>query len=993
MNGRIDDDLQRLARLYGIQHAYHDAFGQERTASPEALLALLRALGAEVAGPEDVPAATLARRRQLASRLAEPVAVAWEGRLDLPLRLQEGLGEVECRLTLEGGEERRFRLEAAALSSAQTGSDDEAEPRRVLRLPDTLPLGYHLLALKAGRGRAAREAQVLVIAAPRTTYGGEVHRSREWGTFLPLYALSSEGSWGVGDLADLDRLAGWTAGLGGSVVGTLPLFAAFLGAGSDKEGGAGEPFEPSPYGPASRLFWNELFLDLAPGEDGRGGPAAPELERSEEARKLLASAAFQRSLGKLRKAREVDYREAMAAKRRVLELLAGALSDERRAELDAFRKARPELDDYAAFRAATEAHGPWQTWHGQERGERPAGDPAAEAYHCYAQWLTDRRLHDVAGRAREAGTGLYLDLPLGVHPSSYDVWRHRELFVEGMGVGAPPDPFFVRGQSWGFPPVHPERQREAGYVYLRAVLRGLFEVSGMLRIDHVMALHRLFWIPEGLGATEGAYVRYPAEEHYAILCLESHRSRTILVGENLGTVPPYVDQSLGQHGIDRMWVAQFGLTTDPEQPIEPVPEDVLACLDTHDTPTFAGFLEGRDIDRRHRDGLMEPEDEEPERRARREQRRALAAYLKSAGILKSRKKDPDLAAVSRAALEELAGSPARTVLANLEDLWGETEPQNEPGTGAERPNWRRKAKRSFEELSGDEGVTEALGRVDARRRQAARARELARKESRPADPPRPAPLPAPVTGEALGDENPLTEEDLYLFNEGRHFRLYEKLGARPMELGGEPGVHFAVWAPAASEVSVVGDFNGWRGGAHPLGPSPRGGGSGVWQGFLPGLGHGDLYKLHIVSGAADHRVDKADPFAFRSEVPPRTGSIVWSFEGEGRYEWGDEEWLAGRADRHRLEAPISIYEVHLGSWMRKPEEGNRSLTYREVAPLLADHAERHGFTHVELLPVMEHPFYGSWGYQTTGYFAPTAATARRRTSCTWWTTSTSGGSA
>ncbi|HEX6200327.1 MAG TPA: 1,4-alpha-glucan branching protein GlgB [Thermoanaerobaculia bacterium] len=226
-------------------------------------------------------------------------------------------------------------------------------------------------------------------------------------------------------------------------------------------------------------------------------------------------------------------------------------------------------------------------------------------------------------------------------------------------------------------------------------------------------------------------------------------------------------------------------------------------------------------------------------------------------------------------------------------------------------------------------------------------------------------MPASLTGDALAGASPLTDDDLYLFNEGRHFRLYEKLGARPLEVGGEAGVYFAVWAPGASAVSVVGDFNGWRAGAHPLGAR---GASGVWEGFLPGLGPGALYKLQVVSAAGDYRVDKADPFAFRSEEPPRTGSVVWDLD----YEWGDGDWMASRADRHRLESPLALYEVHLGSWMRKPEEGNRSLTYREVAPLLADHALRHGFTHVELLPVMEHPFYGSWGYQTTGYFAPTA---------------------
>jgi 1,4-alpha-glucan branching enzyme len=1005
MNDRPAGSLDELIGLYGIQAAYDDAFGRRREAGPEALFALLRALGAEVAGPDDVPAAIAARRRELASRLVEPVAVAWEGRLDLPVRPPAGRrppAAWECLLSLEEGEERRYRIrpEPGPEPEIEKGAAGGESPH-VLRFPESLPLGYHRLTLRAGRGRAAREARVLVIAAPRTTYGGEIHRSRVWGTFLPLYALETEASWGVGDLADLERLVAWTAGLGGAVVGTLPLFAAFLGAGE-------EPCDPSPYGPASRLFWNELYLDVGRALTGEG-TTLPELERSVEARELLGSSAFEEELAKLRKAREVDYREAMRVRRRLLELLARQLfagggrrgaAAARRKELEAFREEHPELDRYAAFRALTERLGPWQGWEkagsGAGAGRLAAGDAAAlesavaaepgaedaRRYHLYAQWLTHRRLHAVAGRAREeAGTGLYLDLPLGVHPSSYDAWRHPELFVPGVSAGAPPDPFFVQGQDWGFRPAHPERQREEGYGYLRRVLQEVLAVSGMLRIDHVMGLHRLFWVPEGFAATEGAYVRYPAEELYALLCLESHRSRTILVGENLGTVPPTVDQALGRHGVDRMWVAQFGLTGNPERPLEPVPEDVLACLDTHDTPTFPGFLEGRDVDRRLRDGLMEPEEEAGERSARAAAAKALVEHLTAGGRLAKRKK-PGLthvsgAAVSRALLEALAESPARTLLVNLEDLWGETEQQNEPGTGADeidrRPSWRRKARRSFEAFAGDEAVVESLRRVDAGRRQAARARELVRQESRPAEPPRPAPLPAPVTGEALGDANPLTEEDLYLFNEGRHFRLHDKLGAHPMAVGGEPGVHFAAWAPGASAVSVVGDFNGWRGGAHPLAPSPRGGGhSGVWQGFLPGLGHGDLYKLHVVSAASDHRVDKADPFAFRSEVPPRTGSIVWSFEGEGRHEWGDGEWMAGRGARNGIDAPISIYEVHLGSWRRVPEEDGRSLGYREIAPLLADHAASHGFTHVELLPVMEHPFYGSWGYQTTGYFAPTA---------------------
>jgi 1,4-alpha-glucan branching enzyme len=212
----------------------------------------------------------------------------------------------------------------------------------------------------------------------------------------------------------------------------------------------------------------------------------------------------------------------------------------------------------------------------------------------------------------------------------------------------------------------------------------------------------------------------------------------------------------------------------------------------------------------------------------------------------------------------------------------------------------------------------------------------------------------------------ISAEDLYLFNEGTHYRLYERLGAHPaVDESGHPGTSFAVWAPDALAVSVIGDWNGWSKGADPLGAR---GHSGVWEGFIAGLGPGTRYKYHIVSRYRGYRVDKADPFAFHAETPPRQASIVWPLV----YSWGDGDWLAGRAARHSLAAPMSIYEVHLGSWRRVPEEGNRSLSYRELAPLLAEHVRRLGFTHVELLPVMEHPFFGSWGYQGTGFFAPTS---------------------
>ena len=212
----------------------------------------------------------------------------------------------------------------------------------------------------------------------------------------------------------------------------------------------------------------------------------------------------------------------------------------------------------------------------------------------------------------------------------------------------------------------------------------------------------------------------------------------------------------------------------------------------------------------------------------------------------------------------------------------------------------------------------------------------------------------------------LTDHDIYLFKEGNHFGLYEKLGSHAMTVDGAAGTLFAVWAPNASRVSVKGDFNGWNKDSHKL--KVRGDGSGIWEGFIPGTGHGTLYKYHIRSRSNNHEAEKGDPFAFSWETPPRTASLVWDLD----YQWNDGPWMKDRRATNSLSAPYSVYELHPGSWRRAPEEGNRSLTYREMADYLPEYLKDTGFTHVEFMPVMEHPFYGSWGYQVTGFFAPTS---------------------
>jgi len=997
--------LEELARLYGIDRAYHDAFGTHRQVSDATLFRLLRALGVPVSGAKDLAPALDARRHQLAERVVEPVAVAWDGHLELPLRLPESVAAdpepIELTVELEEGDARRWTLnpQPAAYWDRSNRAGREADggvpvaaPTHVIRPPEALPLGYHTLRLSGSLafGPGGRSPDVFLLSAPRRAYGADLGESGvHWGTFLPLYALRTERSWGTGDLSDLEHLVEWTQGAGGSLVGTLPLFSTFLGAGR-------EPFDPSPYAPASRLFWNELFVDPE---------RAPGLDDAPRARKLLASKAFRDQLAALRRADAVEYQEAARVKRQVLAALTeaalGAPGAGRAAtqgavavEIERFRRDRPDAEEYAAFRARTEREGPFHGWSrfpagdGNEAGTK---DEAARRYHLYVQWLADAQVRGVAERAQTggaggpaerasavdpAGRGLYLDLPLGVHGDSYDLWRHPELFATDASAGAPPDPFFAEGQSWGFPPLHPEHQRRDGYRYLRRVLATAMGASGVLRIDHVMSLHRLFWVPAGRPATEGAYVHYPAEELYALMTLESHRHRTVLVGEDLGTVPEVVERSLPEHGIFRMHVLQFALGADEDHAVGEIPDDVLAALDTHDTPTFPAFLDGLDLNRRVEDGQLEADEAERERAGRAGVRRALTRHLTDRGLLEAAGADgTPAAAISRAALELLAESPAPLVLVNLEDLWGETEPQNVPGTGPDtergRGNWRRKATKTLEEMEQDPEVVAVVEKIDTQRETAQTKRTTKKPTNKtPArsDSKHP-PTPTIVNGPALAPHSPITDDDVYLFNEGRHFRLYDRLGARPMEIDGTEGVYFAVWAPSASRVSLIGDFNGWRAGEHPLTPlKPGASSSGIWEGFVPGLGEDALYKFHIVSNDGSYQVDKADPFAVQAEEPPKTGSVVRSLD----YTWGDGDWMARRGEANRLEAPISIYEVHVGSWRRVPEEGNRPLTYREMAPQLAEHVKSHGFTHVELLPIMEHPFYGSWGYQTTGYFAPTS---------------------
>jgi 4-alpha-glucanotransferase len=521
--------------------------------------------------------------------------------------------------------------------------------------------------------------------------------------FLPPYALHSAHSWGSGDFSDLEALADWPAEHGGGVIATLPLLSSFFT----------QPFDPSPYVPASRLFWNAFYIDVL---------RAPGLEECTAARRLPQATTTQALLVDLRTAPLVDYQRQMAVKRQVLETLAEwffTVNGGQHDDLHHYVASRPAVEDYALFQATVERQqAPWPAWSQRLReGIMTPYDAhdRARRYHLYAQWVAQTQMQTFAARSKEKGVRLYLDLPLGVHPHSYDVWRYPSLFIREAAAGAPPDSYHTKGQNWGFPPLHPEAIRWQGYQYFIAFFRHQLRHTGLLRIDHVMELHRLFCIPQGLEARQGIYVRCAAEELYAILNLESHRHQACVVGENLGTVPTYVNSTMARHHLHRMYVVQYELTPSSQGALRRIPRYAVASLNTHDMPPFAAYWEGLDITDRLDQGLLTPAEAEREQAERRVLLDALQRFLHERKLLAA--PTAALPAVMSACLAYLSASPAQVVLVNLEDLWLETQPQNFPGTHAERPNWRHKARYSLETFQHMPQILATLRTINHLRKQ------------------------------------------------------------------------------------------------------------------------------------------------------------------------------------------------------------------------------------------------------------------------------------
>jgi 4-alpha-glucanotransferase len=698
--------IVELARLLGIAAHYTDAFGQGHEVSNETLLALIDAFG--------LPADPMLARQELADweRNAplglDPVYVvhAEATHPELGLRLPTGCREIIWRCQLEGGEERSGRLAAAW---------ERPEERFVMPLPTELPLGYHRLELEA----AGISAQLSLIVAPARCYLPKelAPNARSWGLTCQLYGLRSKRNWGIGDFSDLARLAGAAGSCGATTLGINPLHALF----------ASEPLHCSPYSPSNRIWLDYLYIDVT---------VVPGFVEDETARRLIEEEGFAVTLAAARSAKLADYSAIAACKRPVLEALFRRF---RSRELDANGKASSDLggefrdfqqvsgqslEDFAVFEALHEKNRretggfSWHDWPLPERDPRSRSVNEFAAAHRerveffqYLQWEADRQLAAAAAAGRAAGLacGLYRDLAVGADPNGAEAWADQELVTPGASIGAPPDAFNRAGQNWGLAPVNPIVLRRQGYAPFIASLRANMRHAGVLRVDHVMSLNRLYWIPSGMEAKAGAYLTYPFDDLIRLVALESHRQGCAVIGEDLGTVPAGFRETMGSAAVLSYRVLVFERRQDGSfVPPAEYPPLAAASAATHDMATLKGFWLGHDLSWRRRLHLY-PDADAADAAVieRRRDRHLLLGALVREGLLAPERLGQFLSAdaepaysseLARAILAYLAHSRARLMLVQLEDVVGESEQANLPGTIETHPNWRRRMSCTLEEI-------------------------------------------------------------------------------------------------------------------------------------------------------------------------------------------------------------------------------------------------------------------------------------------------------
>jgi (1->4)-alpha-D-glucan 1-alpha-D-glucosylmutase len=713
---QASESLRQLAQAHGIALAYHDIRGELRQASAATLAGVLAAMGVEAGDDAHNARAQDECTRAQWQRRIDPLVVvrshALPSQVRIRLPVEVAARPLALRIASETGTETVRSIAPPQHGEHGVDGDDCRCLAFDVALDDALPCGYHALEVLAGDAGVARATLAVAPSTchrPRSLQGG----GRAWGTSVQLYGVRSARNWGIGDFTDLAGVVERWGAAGADIVGVNPLHALF----------PHDPEHASPYSPSSRAFVNVLYLDVE---------AIPEFARCAAARRHVASGAFQAALAALRAAPLVDYAGVARAKWPVLEMLhahalseAASTSDGR--AFQAFKDAGGEALRRQALFDALQAHvgehdpGAWG-WTGWPAAYRDPQAPEVAAFatahaqrvdfFAWLQWQCAQQRAQVAKRAGDCGMriGLYTDLAVSIARPGADAWASQDVYAMAASAGAPPDEFNVEGQDWGLPPAIPERLRDTGYASFIAMLRAAMQDAGALRIDHVMGLARLYWVPGGARPSHGAYVRYPFDDLLGLLALESERHRCLVIGEDLGTVPDEVRHAMAANDIFSYRVLLFerdasGAFVAPAA----YPEPALAIASTHDLPTLAGWWEGADIRLRaqaqQKDGAAGVDAALADRV--RDRGRLLDALAREGLLPDGTPQDPASVpaltpALAIAVQVYLARTPSALLVVQPEDVFGVREQANLPGVTTEHPNWRHKLPVALEDQDADE---------------------------------------------------------------------------------------------------------------------------------------------------------------------------------------------------------------------------------------------------------------------------------------------------
>lgn len=718
--------LDRLAQLAGIEDGWWDFFGQWRPVSADTKRAFLTAMGFKVGSEADILASLEALDTRPWRRWLEPVAVfdtTWtEPAVTLTIPASRDKDLVQWTLTDELGAAHNGAFQVDTLPWIEERWLDGALIKRWrLILPALPPVGYHTLRLRAGDGA---EAAMQVIVAPARAHVPAAVDDRDgvWGLATQVYALRTDQDWGVGTYKALADLSAGAARLGAATIGINPLHALF----------PAQPQKFSPYAPSSRRFLNVAYLDVE---------AVPEFKECLEAKRMFASPGFQANLARVRGYPLVEYEDVARLALPMLEVLyrwfrAEHLEpgDARGQDFRAFqREGGRAAELFCTFEALHERfvregqQSYWRQW--PEQFRHPANPAVAQyadanrervEFFWWLQFLADRQLGAAHRAALDNGAsvGLYRDLGVGIAGDGAEAWLEQDNLSLGVSVGAPPDPLALKGQDWGLIPFNPLALREAAYAPFIGVMRANMRHAGALRLDHAMALQRLYWVPPGASADQGAYVRYPVDDLFRLVALESARSRCLVIGEDLGTVPEGFRERMDRTGIFAYRVMVFEQKDGRFKAPEEFDAKALAIFATHDLPSARGYWNGADIGKREKlDLYPRPGMGEEERAARQSDREKLVCAFAAQGLLPADfpdhgpLSDADAERLAQAAHLYLARAKSRLMMVQIEDILALDTQMNLPGTTDQHPNWRRRFPADVAGVLADPRLVALAGRL------------------------------------------------------------------------------------------------------------------------------------------------------------------------------------------------------------------------------------------------------------------------------------------